>query len=53
MTEGFYETNKALSEYLLFHYGKMDEVLPCARLPGALRHRVRRHQPHPRRRPSS
>ena len=28
MTKGFYETNKALSEYLLFHYGKPDEVLP-------------------------
>ena len=28
MTEGFYETPKALSEYLLFHYGKPDEVLP-------------------------
>jgi len=28
MTEGFYETNKALSEYLLFHYGKLNEVLP-------------------------
>ncbi|MGB0547902.1 MAG: putative 4-mercaptohistidine N1-methyltransferase [Limisphaerales bacterium] len=28
MTKGFYETDKALSEYLLFHYGKPDEVLP-------------------------
>ena len=28
MAEGFYETSKALSEYLLFHYGKPEEVLP-------------------------
>ena len=28
MHDDFYETNKALSEYLLFHYGKADEVLP-------------------------
>ncbi|MEC8989007.1 MAG: putative 4-mercaptohistidine N1-methyltransferase, partial [Verrucomicrobiota bacterium] len=28
MVEGFYETSKALSEYLLFHYGKPEEVLP-------------------------
>ena len=28
MPDGFYETDKALSEYLLFHYGKPDEVLP-------------------------
>ena len=28
MAEGFYETAKALSEYLLFHYGKPEEVLP-------------------------
>ena len=28
MAEGFYETTKALSEYLLFHYGKPEEVLP-------------------------
>ena len=28
MHDDFYETNKALSEYLLFHYGKPDEVLP-------------------------
>ena len=28
MAGGFYETAKALSEYLLFHYGKPEEVLP-------------------------
>ena len=28
MHADFYETEKALSEYLLFHYGKPDEVLP-------------------------
>tara|TARA_B100000959_G_scaffold41481_1_gene41586 strand:+ start:18 stop:776 length:759 start_codon:yes stop_codon:yes gene_type:complete len=28
MSDCFYETTKALSEYLLFHYGKPDEVLP-------------------------
>ena len=28
MHEDFYETNKALSEYLLFHYGEPNEVLP-------------------------
>ena len=28
MAEGVYETAKALSEYLLFHYGKPEEVLP-------------------------
>ena len=28
MVGGFYETAKALSEYLLFHYGKPEEVLP-------------------------
>ena len=28
MTDGFYETSKALSEYLLFHYGKPKEVMP-------------------------
>ena len=28
MAGGFYETSKALSEYLLFHYGKPEEVLP-------------------------
>ncbi|MDP6793879.1 MAG: putative 4-mercaptohistidine N1-methyltransferase [Verrucomicrobiota bacterium] len=28
MPDGFYETSRALSEYLLFHYGKPDEVLP-------------------------
>ena len=28
MPDCFYETDKALSEYLLFHYGKPDEVLP-------------------------
>ena len=28
MHEDFYETDKALSEYLLFHYGEPNEVLP-------------------------
>ena len=28
MPDSFYETDKVLSEYLLFHYGKPDEVLP-------------------------
>ena len=28
MAEGFYDTSKSLSEYLLFHYGKPAEVLP-------------------------
>ena len=28
MPDGFYETSRALSEYLLFHYGKPDEMLP-------------------------
>ena len=28
MHEDFYETNKALSEYLLFHYGNPAEILP-------------------------
>jgi putative 4-mercaptohistidine N1-methyltranferase len=28
MPDGFYETSRALSEYMLFHYGKPNEVLP-------------------------
>lgn len=28
MSSRFYETDRALSEYLLFHYGKPEEVLP-------------------------
>ena len=42
MANGFYETDKALSEYLLFHYGKPDEVLPWNFGPtGALDYPVR------------
>ena len=26
METSFYETNKAVSEYLLFHYGKPDDI---------------------------
>jgi putative 4-mercaptohistidine N1-methyltranferase len=28
MPDNFYETDRALSEYLLFHYGREDELLP-------------------------
>lgn len=28
MSTAFYETDRALSEYLLFHYGSADEILP-------------------------
>jgi putative 4-mercaptohistidine N1-methyltranferase len=28
MTESFYETDRAVGEYLLFHYGRADEILP-------------------------
>jgi len=34
MAGGFYDTTKALSEYLLFHYGKPGEVLPWDFGPG-------------------
>lgn len=34
----FYETDKAVSEYLLFHYGSSDEILPYANGPLAALH---------------
>ncbi|MDA0349417.1 MAG: putative 4-mercaptohistidine N1-methyltransferase [Verrucomicrobia bacterium] len=38
----FYETDKAVSEYLLFHYGSADEILPYANGPvSALNYPVR------------
>lgn len=42
MPAGFYETDRALSEYLLFHYGGDEELLPWSFGPaGALRFPVR------------
>ena len=35
MSADFYETDRALAEYLLFHYGTAEQILPYGFGPGA------------------